>query len=177
MFKRLIESVAVLSMVLFVTIAADQPIPTKTVEVKSQEYASRPTAKYVEVKQLVKQTKGKMVGISKEDLELIALITMAEAEGESEHGKRLVISTILNRVDSEYFPDTVKGVIYQPNAFTSVWNGRVDRCEVLPDICRLVEDEINSRTNGDVVFFSAGDYSNYGVPMFSEGNHYFSSYN
>ena len=171
-------------MVLFVSIGASkqpEPIPTKTVEVKSQEYVSSgPATKYIEVKTLVKdetKAKGKMVGISKEDMELIALITMAEAEGESEHGKRLVISTILNRVDSEHFPDSVKEVIYQANQFTSVWNGRIDRCRVLPDICRLVEEEVVSRTNGDVVFFSAGDYSNYGVPMFNEGNHYFSSYN
>ena len=33
--------------------------------------------------------------ISDEDLELLALVTMAEAEGESELGKRLVIDTIL----------------------------------------------------------------------------------
>lgn len=41
--------------------------------------------------------------MSKEDVELIALVTMAEAEGECEEGKRLVIDTILNRVDSEHF--------------------------------------------------------------------------
>jgi N-acetylmuramoyl-L-alanine amidase len=44
--------------------------------------------------------------LTDEEINLIALVTMAEAEGESEQGKRLVISTILNRVDSElrYFP-------------------------------------------------------------------------
>lgn len=68
--------------------------------------------------------------MSKEDVELIALVTMAEAEGECEEGKRLVIDTILNRVDSEHFPDTVYEVVYQPNQFSSMWNGRVDRCEV-----------------------------------------------
>ena len=44
--------------------------------------------------------------MSREDVELIALVTMAEAEGECEEGKRLVIDTVLNRVDSDYFPDT-----------------------------------------------------------------------
>ena len=188
MIKRLIESVGVISMVLFVSFGAtkqpepEPPIEVKTVKVESREYTSSvtpTTKKYVEVKTLVKekeQTKGKEIGFSKEDIELMALIAMAEAEGESEQGKRLVISTILNRVDSEHFPDSVEEVIYQPNAFTSVWNGRIDRCEVTPDVCQLVEEEIVSRTNGDVVFFSAGDYSKYGEPMFNEGNHYFSSY-
>ena len=114
--------------------------------------------------------------MSKEDVELIALVTMAEAEGECEEGKRLVIDTILNRVDSEHFPDTVYEVIYQPNQFSSMWNGRVDRCEVRKDICGLVYEELESRTNYDVVFFTAGEYSAYGVPMFQVGNHYFSRY-
>ena len=82
--------------------------------------------------------------MSKEDVELIALVTMAEAEGECEEGKRLVIDTILNRVDSEHFPDTVYEVIYQPNQFSSMWNGRVDRCEVRKDICGLVYEELDT---------------------------------
>lgn len=52
--------------------------------------------------------------LSEEDISLIALVTMAEAEGECEKGKRLVIDTILNRMDSEHFPDTAYDVIYQP---------------------------------------------------------------
>ena len=52
--------------------------------------------------------------LSDEDIALIALVTMAEAEGECEQGKRLVIDTILNRMDSEYFPDNIHDVIYQP---------------------------------------------------------------
>lgn len=114
--------------------------------------------------------------MSKEDVELIALVTMTEAEGECEEGKRLVIDTILNRVDSEHFPDTVYEVIYQPNQFSSMWNGRVDRCEVREDICGLVYEELESRTNYEVMFFTAGEYSAYGVPMFQVENHYFSRY-
>lgn len=113
-----------------------------------------------------------------EEIDLIALITMAEAEGESELGKRLVIDTILNRIDSEarYFPDTVYDVIYQKNAFEPVWNGRMERCHVRNDIRQLVLEEIESRTNYDVVYFTAGEYNPYGTPLFSEGNHYFSGH-
>lgn len=55
--------------------------------------------------------------MSQEDINLLAIVTMAEAEGESEMGKRLVIDTILNRIDSEQFPDTVSGVVYQKKCF------------------------------------------------------------
>ena len=114
---------------------------------------------------------------SKEEIELIALVTMAEAEGEPEEGKRLVIDTILNRVDHEYFPDAVSEVIYQKGQFTSMWNGRANRCYVSDDICKLVNEEIESRTNTDVIFFHAGMYPSYGSPIVQVGNHYFSSYN
>lgn len=113
--------------------------------------------------------------MSQKDIELIALVTMAEAEGESEYGKRLVIDTILNRMDSAYWPDTVSEVIWEPDQFTSVWNGRLDRCYIRDDICQLVREELVSRTNHDVVFFRTGYFSTYGQPMFQEGNHYFSS--
>lgn len=114
--------------------------------------------------------------LSDEDIALIALVTMAEAEGECEEGKRLVIDTILNRMDSEHFPDTAYDVVYQPYQFSSMWNGRVDRCEVQEDICQLVREELESRTNHEVIFFTAGCYSDYGVPMFQVENHYFSRY-
>lgn len=113
--------------------------------------------------------------ISNYDIELIALVTMAEAEGECEDGKRLVIDTILNRVDSDSFPNTVHEVVYQPSQFSSMWNGRVDRCYIDDYICKLVIEELRNRKNYDVIFFTADRYGNYGTPMFQIGNHYFSS--
>lgn len=116
--------------------------------------------------------------LTEEEINLIALVTMAEAEGESEYGKRLVIDTILNRVDHEWshWPDTVSGVIYQKHQFTSMWNGRVNRCYVREDIVQLVREELENRTNSEVVYFMMGEYSKYGTPEFQEGVHYFSSY-
>ena len=110
------------------------------------------------------------------EIELLALVTMAEAEGESDEGKRLVIDTILNRVDSGYFPDTIEEVVYQSGQFSSMWNGRVDRCYVDDYICELVREELKVRQDYDVMFFTAGGYGYYGTPMYSVGNHYFSSY-
>lgn len=114
--------------------------------------------------------------LSQEEIELMALVTMAEAEAEPEEGQRLVIDTILNRMDSEHFPDTVHEVIYQPNQFTSMWNGRLDRCYVRDDLVQLVKEEAISRYNSEVVFFRTGRYSDYGEPLFLVGHHYFSRY-
>ena len=115
-----------------------------------------------------------IISVSNEDIELLALVTMAEAEGESEEGKRMVIDTILNRVDSERFDNTISEVIYAPNQFTSMWNGRIDRCYVADDIYQLVIEELSNRTNYDVLYFTAYQYGAYGTPMFQIGNHYFS---
>lgn len=113
--------------------------------------------------------------LTSEEIDLLAIITMAEAEGECEYGQRLVIDTILNRMDSNKFPDTVHGVIYQNNQFECTWNGRVDRCYVKDDIRQLVIEELANRTNYDVMFFRGGKYSSYGTPMFQVENHYFNS--
>lgn len=140
---------------------------------------SMPVVTYIPTEEISESSAEEIVKeelLSEEDISLIALVTMAEAEGECEKGKRLVIDTILNRMDSEHFPDTAYDVIYQPYQFSSMWNGRVDRCEVQDDICQLVKEELEVRTSYDVIFFTAGCYSDYGVPMFQVEHHYFSSY-
>lgn len=119
---------------------------------------------------------GPSTDISEEEIELLALITMAEAEGECEEGQRLVIDTVLNRVDSPYFPNTITEVINQPGQFSPMSNGRIERCYVRDDIYQLVLEELSCRTNTEVVFFRSGHFSEYGVPMFQLGGHYFSSY-
>lgn len=180
MFNRIIQSVAVLSMCFALTLPSNnkqpeitEPVVKERVTVQQEVYTSGPIH-HIEVKTM---TKSMSIGFSDEEIDLLALVTMAEAEGESERGKRLVISTILNRIDSEHFPDTIKDVIYQSGAFSSIWNGRIDRCYVRDDIRRLVVEELKDRTDHNVIFFHAGKYSDYGTPMFSEGDHYFSSYN
>ena len=109
-----------------------------------------------------------------EEIDLISIVTMAEAEGESELGKRLVIDVILNRIDSESFPNTVYDVIYQKGQFTSMTNGRSDVCYVKDDIRALVLEEIESRTNSEVLYFRTSHYHSFGTPVLQEGNHYFS---
>lgn len=58
---------------------------------------------------------------------LLARLAMAEAESEDTESKALVIRTVLNRVQSDYFPDTIEEVIFQKNQFTPIHNGRWNR--------------------------------------------------
>ena len=141
-----------------------------------------PIAYEKHVPEIKPSTKNKIIVVkpekwlSQKDINLIALVTMAEAEGESIKGQILVIDTILNRVDSPHFPNTVNAVIYQPSQFTSIWTSRIHKCTVKETICKLVRAELKHRTDKQVVFFRADRYSSYGVPLFKVGNHYFSKY-
>ena len=107
------------------------------------------------------------------EVELIAQVTMAEADSETDIGRRLVIDTILNRVDSELFPDNIYDVIYQADQFSCMWDGRFYDVWPDEDAQKLVWEELGDRLNEDVLFYRT-EYFGYGTPLFQEGNHFFS---
>lgn len=51
--------------------------------------------------------------LNEEEIDALARITRAEAEGETAVGKAAVAATVLNRVESDRYPSTITGVIYQ----------------------------------------------------------------
>lgn len=176
MLKRLKKSLAIfLISTLVMPTCTNQDQKIDIVQAKSVETVVE-MPKYDFTPQVVEVKTIEAPRFTNAEIDLLALVTMAEAEGEPEYGKRLVIDTVLNRVDSEHFPDTIKEVIYQPHQFTSMHNGRVDRCYVRNDIRKLVEEEIDKRTNNEVMFFHANRYGDYGTPTLQVGNHYFSIY-
>ena len=111
-----------------------------------------------------------------DDIQYLAQLTIAEAGNQTVLGKRLVIDTVLNRVEHEKFPNTIREVINQANQFSPVSSGSIYRYSATDEIVSLIHEEIERRTEPDVVFFRAGEYGPYGVPMYKVGGHYFSSY-
>ena len=59
------------------------------------------------------------------DLDLLARLVNAEAEGEPFRGKVAVASVILNRMKDPKFPGTVSGNVFKRNEFESVSNGLI----------------------------------------------------
>lgn len=57
---------------------------------------------------------------------LLAKLIYAEARGESYTGQVAVGAVVLNRVRSSLFPNTLAGVIYQPNAFSVINDGQIN---------------------------------------------------
>lgn len=62
--------------------------------------------------------------VSAEEFELLAKIVYGESRGEPFKGQVAVAAVILNRVKSPKFPNTIKGVIFQPGAFTAIVDGQ-----------------------------------------------------
>ena len=65
-------------------------------------------------------------GYSSADYNLLARIISAEARGESYAGQVAVGAVILNRIEHPSFPDTLAGVVYQPGAFSCLYDGQFD---------------------------------------------------
>lgn len=66
------------------------------------------------------------LAISNEEKKLLARLVHAEAKGEPYNGKVAVATVVLNRVEHKQFPNTIKEVIYEKNAFTPVQNGSIN---------------------------------------------------
>jgi N-acetylmuramoyl-L-alanine amidase len=111
-----------------------------------------------------------------DSLELIALTVEAEAGNQDLYGKRLVVDVILNRVDSPEFPDTIEGVITQIHQFETYSNGMIDAAgyHMQEDDYTAVLMELESRTDPEILYFTAGGYNPYGTPAYKYGDHYFS---
>lgn len=81
--------------------------------------------------------------LSEEDLETLLRIVEAEAGNEDEDGKLLVANVVLNRMNSEVFPDTVSGVVFQRekgiSQFSPVANGSFYRVKVSEGTVNAVE--------------------------------------
>ncbi|MCL6610668.1 MAG: cell wall hydrolase [Peptococcaceae bacterium] len=66
-------------------------------------------------------------GINRGDIYLMARVIEGEAADEPFAGKVAVGAVIVNRMESEKFPDSVRQVVYQPLAFEAVSNGQYMR--------------------------------------------------
>lgn len=105
---------------------------------------------------------------SPEEMVMIGKVVQHEAGNQSDLGIRLVIDTIMNRVESPKFPNTVKDVLGQkgqycdPKKYPPKW------------MYAIIAQEMYNRTNNEVLWYKTKDYHKYGVPIIQEGDHYFS---
>lgn len=111
------------------------------------------------------------------EVELLAALVHAEAGNQDMKGRRLVADTVLNRVRSDDYPDSIEGVIYQRGQFSTVSDGALDRAlagstsDADREAARLAIEE--GPVDQFILFFCSTGYSAYGTPAFKYQDHYF----
>lgn len=89
------------------------------------------------------------------DVDLLARLISAEARGESYTGQVAVGAVVLNRVRHSSFPNTIAGVIYQPEAFTCIADGQFNE-PVSESAYRAAKDALNGwdPSGGAIYYFN-----------------------
>ena len=111
------------------------------------------------------------INVTDHERDLLAWIVCNEAEGEDFLGKRLIVDTILNRVNDSYFPNSIESVIYEPYQF---WT--VQRNDIPQSCYEAVDYELkNGITDPNITFFNSEYYTIGQNDLYKHGGHYFSS--
>ena len=103
--------------------------------------------------------------LSEEDLEALLRIVEAEAGSEDEDGRLLVANVVLNRVNSEDFPVTVKEVVFQQSEgvtqFSPVASGRYYTVEISEETIVAVERALMGEDiSQGALYFASRKYAN-----------------
>lgn len=130
------------------------------------------TRPVIEIKELTEEEIEEEIRFG--EMELIAQLVMAEAGNQDLTGKRYVVDVVLNRVDSDDFPDTVEEVIFQENQFSVIENGAFDEAgwKITEECYEAVKLEYEERLNYDILYFSRGK-SKYASNHFKHQDHWF----
>lgn len=112
------------------------------------------------------------------DLYLLSRMISAEARGEPYTGQVAVGAVILNRVSHPSFPNTIAGVIYQPGAFSALYDGQYDQ-PIADSARRAAQDALNGwdPTGGAIYYYNPAKTTNQWIwsrPVVATiGNHVF----
>lgn len=89
-------------------------------------------------------SKNASVSASASDLELLAALIYCEAGAESYEGQVAVGATVINRMHSGIYSNTIRGAIYDPWAYSPTWTGVLDRAIANGNFCyEAAKDAIN----------------------------------
>lgn len=92
-----------------------------------------------------------------ENTELLYSLVQAEAGNQDLDGCRLVADVVLNRIESDKFPNDLESVIYAPGQFSVVRNGALKKAQgnISEKVVQAVDMELaNARLNDDVLYFN-----------------------
>ena len=122
------------------------------------------TAEIEEGVSVQEETTEYVYDLSERDMELLLRIVEAEAGCEDEDGRILVANVVLNRMESELFPDSVAEVVLQTNngvsQFSPVSSGSIWTVEISEETREAVEKALEGETiSQGALFFAARKYA------------------
>ena len=88
----------------------------------------RPIVLIIDKKEVIETIEETVVEIDDAEVDLLAHLIFAEAGSDWCEDNMLYYtgSVVLNRIESEYFPNTMREVIYQPGQYSCISNGMID---------------------------------------------------
>ena len=110
---------------------------TEDTEETGEEYKAE-SAPEDEIEQITEE-EAEAISLSDRDYQVLLKIVQAEAGGCDQKGRILVANVILNRVESDEFPDSVTEVVYEKQQFSPVSDGSLNRCKVSQETVEAVE--------------------------------------
>lgn len=104
---------------------------------------------------------GSYGGFSESDVQLLASIISAESRGEPYEGQVAVGAVIMNRIAHPSFPNTLSGVIYQPGAFSCLYDGGINAA-VADSSYQAAREAINGSdpTGGAIYYYNPAKTTN-----------------
>lgn len=108
-----------------------------------------------------------------QNTELLYSLVQAEAGNQDLDGCRLVADVVLNRIESDKFPNDLESVIYAPGQFSVVRNGALKKAQgnISEKVVQAVNMELaNARLNDDILYFNNRPN---GSGCWQYGGHYF----
>lgn len=94
--------------------------------------------------------------LNREEMILFYKLVESEATGQSFESKVNVANVILNRVESDQFPNTITSVVYQPRQFSVVSDNRINQVKITNSTIEAVEYAMNNKdtTDGSLFFMN-----------------------
>lgn len=133
-------------------VQGQQELMEESVRTMQLELANEIATKEKEKRELEE----KKIYLSDTDTKILCRIVEAEATGQDIEGKMLVANVILNRVNSDKFPDSVEKVVFAKRQFSPIRDGRYYKVSITEDTKEAVKRVLNGedKSNGAVYFMS-----------------------
>lgn len=109
------------------------------------------------------------------EMEELAQLVQAEAGNQPFEGKCLVVDVVLNRVESDEYPDSIHDVIFESGAFSVTTNGAFEKAawNMQESDFAAVACEMELHHNKDVIAFNCNTHVAGKGELFKVGGHWF----